>query len=556
MASRNPSPASLSTPLLSDSISPTPTTNGHAGHHNHDDDDEESPTVCGGDGGGGGDPFAFLSEDRPAWWSPRGVSPADPFRNGTPGWCGAYELVRALVCAPVAAARLVLFGLSIAVGYAATWVALRGWVDVRERAAQEGAGPMPAWRRRLMWITRISARCILFSFGYHWIRRKGKPAPRELAPIVVSNHVSYIEPIYFFYELFPTIVSSDSHDSIPFVGTIIRAMQVIYVDRFSPASRKSAVNEIKRKAACNSFPRVLLFPEGTTTNGRFLISFQHGAFIPGYPVQPVIVRYPHVHFDQSWGNISLGKLMFKMFTQFHNFMEVEYLPVVYPPEIKQENALHFAENTSYAMAHALNVIPTSYSYGDSMIMARAVEDGKVNCSNYMVEMAWVKETYGVSTSEAMALLEDFLCMSPDKDGRVNAQDFWAHFGLNCTPLCKKIFQYFDFEAKESITFRQFLIGCAHLRKQPSFQDACETAFERCRNPLTSHIGREQLADVLRSSMLELMTDNGMMKLFKTLDVDDDDGISKDDLMASLRKLPFMIALFAGRINGEVYIEIV
>ncbi|EEE66342.1 hypothetical protein OsJ_22632 [Oryza sativa Japonica Group] len=510
MASRNPSPASLSTPLLSDSISPTPTTNGHAGHHNHDDDDEESPTVCGGDGGGGGDPFAFLSEDRPAWWSPRGVSPADPFRNGTPGWCGAYELVRALVCAPVAAARLVLFGLSIAVGYAATWVALRGWVDVRERAAQEGAGPMPAWRRRLMWITRISARCILFSFGYHWIRRKGKPAPRELAPIVVSNHVSYIEPIYFFYELFPTIVSSDSHDSIPFVGTIIRAMQVIYVDRFSPASRKSAVNEIKRKAACNSFPRVLLFPEGTTTNGRFLISFQHGAFIPGYPVQPVIVRYPHVHFDQSWGNISLGKLMFKMFTQFHNFMEVEYLPVVYPPEIKQENALHFAENTSYAMAHALNVIPTSYSYGDSMIMARAVEDGKVNCSNYMVEMAWVKE----------------------------------------------IFQYFDFEAKESITFRQFLIGCAHLRKQPSFQDACETAFERCRNPLTSHIGREQLADVLRSSMLELMTDNGMMKLFKTLDVDDDDGISKDDLMASLRKLPFMIALFAGRINGEVYIEIV
>jgi lysophosphatidylcholine acyltransferase/lyso-PAF acetyltransferase len=96
-----------------------------------------------------------------------------------------------------------------------------------------------------MWITRISARCILFSFGYHWIRKKGRPAPRDLAPIVVSNHVSYIEPIFFFYELFPTIVSSESHDALPFVGTIIRAMQVIYVDRFSPASRKAAVNEIK-----------------------------------------------------------------------------------------------------------------------------------------------------------------------------------------------------------------------------------------------------------------------------------------------------------------------
>jgi len=83
--------------------------------------------------------------------------------------------------------------------------------------------------------------------------------------------------------------------------------------------------------------------------------------------------------------------MFKMFTQFHNFMEVEYLPIVLPPEIKQENALHFAENTSYAMAHALNALPTSYSYADSMIASRATEAGKANCSNYMVEMGWVKE---------------------------------------------------------------------------------------------------------------------------------------------------------------------
>lgn len=67
----------------------------------------------------------------------------------------------------------------------------------------------------------------LSSLRYHWITRKGKPAPREIAPIVVSNHVSYVEPIFYFYELFPTLVAAESHDSIPFVGTIIRAMQVI-----------------------------------------------------------------------------------------------------------------------------------------------------------------------------------------------------------------------------------------------------------------------------------------------------------------------------------------
>ncbi|KAI8026038.1 hypothetical protein LOK49_LG02G00966 [Camellia lanceoleosa] len=36
----------------------------------------------------------------------------------------------------------------------------------------------------------------------------------------------------------------------------------------------------------------------------------------------VIVRNPHVHFDQSWGNIALGMLMFRMFiiSQFHGVL--------------------------------------------------------------------------------------------------------------------------------------------------------------------------------------------------------------------------------------------
>lgn len=84
-------------------------------------------------------------------------SPIDPFRNHTLGIRGLYEWCKILICLPIAALRLALFGLSLAVGYAVTWVALRGWKDV--------SSPLTPWRRRLMWVTRISARCILFSFG-------------------------------------------------------------------------------------------------------------------------------------------------------------------------------------------------------------------------------------------------------------------------------------------------------------------------------------------------------------------------------------------------------
>ncbi|KAI8025696.1 hypothetical protein LOK49_LG02G01106 [Camellia lanceoleosa] len=70
---------------------------------------------------------------------------------------------------------------------------------------------------------------------------------------------------------------------------------------------------------CYDISSSAFISEATTTNGRVLISFQLGAFVPGYPVHPVIVRYPHVHFDQFWGNIASGKLMFRMFivSQFH-----------------------------------------------------------------------------------------------------------------------------------------------------------------------------------------------------------------------------------------------
>jgi hypothetical protein len=32
-------------------------------------------------------------------------------------------------------------------------------------------------------------------------------------------------------------------------------------------------------------------PQGTTTNGRFLLPFKTGAFLAGVPLQPVIIKY-------------------------------------------------------------------------------------------------------------------------------------------------------------------------------------------------------------------------------------------------------------------------
>lgn len=102
-------------------------------------------------------PFSALGFSGGELTVPAGIT-VDPFQNYKAGINSFYEWVKTIVCIPLALVRLVIFGLCLAIGYVATKLALYGWKDKEN--------PMPRWRSRIMWITRIAARFILFSFGF------------------------------------------------------------------------------------------------------------------------------------------------------------------------------------------------------------------------------------------------------------------------------------------------------------------------------------------------------------------------------------------------------
>ena len=65
----------------------------------------------------------------------------------------------------------------------------------------------------------------------------------------------------------------------------------IFVDRDNLNSKNFVMNEIKKRAEDLDYPQVAIFPEGTLTNSRALMTFKPGAFGSGSAVQPIVLRF-------------------------------------------------------------------------------------------------------------------------------------------------------------------------------------------------------------------------------------------------------------------------
>ncbi|EFJ13713.1 hypothetical protein SELMODRAFT_424392 [Selaginella moellendorffii] len=170
------------------------------------------------------------------------------------------------------------------------------------------------------------------------------------------------------------------------------------MDRLSPALKKSTITEIK----------------ATTTNGKALISFKPNAFVPGFPIQPVVPLILFLH----RGNISLKSLIPQMLLQFHNFMQVHYLPVIYLLSHEKSHPVDYAQRVRYAMARRLNVLEMEHCYSDLLLSARSL---LLKCP--LLLMQWTTE-------------------------------FLQSLGLTHSPFEEQAFVMFDRKKHEFVTFQE------------------------------------------------------------------------------------------------------
>nr|GEY05389.1 lysophospholipid acyltransferase LPEAT1 isoform X1 [Tanacetum cinerariifolium] len=205
----------------------------------------------------------------------------------------------------------------------------------------------------------------------------GQSEEHERPGVIISNHVSHMDILYHMSSSFPSFVAKRSVGKLPLVGLISKCLGCVYVQRESKSSEtkgvSAVVNErIQEAHQDKSAPMMLLFPEGTTTNGDYILPFKTGAFLAKAPVLPVILKYPYERFSPAWDSISGARHVILLLCQFVNYMTVTRLPVYYPSQEEKDDPKLYAENVRRLMAREGNLTMTDIGLAEKRVYHAAL----------------------------------------------------------------------------------------------------------------------------------------------------------------------------------------
>ena len=201
-------------------------------------------------------------------------------------------------------------------------------------APKRSEEPAPAWRRALLQPLRLVARGVVWCFGYWYIPVIRKPGSGGARVIVCAPHYSFLDAFYMLYAELPMPIAKADVADLPIFGRAALALQTILVDRQDKESKHKAAQNLKDRARQPGWPNLLIFPEGTTTNGTVFVSFKPGAFAIGEPVQPVVLQYGKKPIDVNGNGPGGGytHLMLAMLQVVAKTRRGHLLPPVHPDQ--------------------------------------------------------------------------------------------------------------------------------------------------------------------------------------------------------------------------------
>ncbi|KAA0710647.1 Lysophosphatidylcholine acyltransferase 1 [Triplophysa tibetana] len=400
--------------------------------------------------------------------------------------------------------------------------------------SENAVEPLSWWRWLVDLVLKAIMRAMWFSGGFHWIRVKGQPALPSEAPILtMAPHSSYFDAIPVTMTMASIVMKAESKD-IPVWGTLIKFIRPVFVSRSDQDSRKKTVEEIRRRAcSAGEWPQIMIFPEGTCTNRSCLIAFKPGAFIPGVPVQPVVLRYPNEMDTISWTWQGPGafEILWLTLCQLHNIIEIEYLPTYTPSEEEKKDPALFARNVRRIMAKALGLPIIDYSFEDCQL---AMAKGPLRLPRHtcLLEFARLVRCLGLKTRVTDEVLHEEAIRARQMSG-LDMEAFARYLNHPITEAVQDIFSLFEenglMDVKEYVT--ALSVVCRPFR----YLDTIKLAFMMFEAQDVGAVVEDELAAILKTALG--VGELAVGDLFSAIDCQDQGKITYGDFCEFMKKCP-------------------
>ena len=196
--------------------------------------------------------------------------------------------------------------------------------------------------------------------------------------LIVSNHTGFYDIVLnMSINSAGFLAKYDTKDYL-LVGTIAQGINCLFVKRESQEDRARIFVELEQRQKDFYEGKILsplcIFPEGTTTNGKYILKFKKGAFYSLLPVKPqIILLDDDLNYSVAIGVGSTGFNYFRSLCYFGCKMYLCELPVIKPTEFMWQNFSHlgtekweiFAEVTRKIMCEISKLKPSNKTFRDS-----------------------------------------------------------------------------------------------------------------------------------------------------------------------------------------------
>ena len=202
--------------------------------------------------------------------------------------------------------------------------------------------------------------------------------PNENYSLIISNHTGFYDIIMNMALHSCGFLAKEETKNYFMVGTISKGLNCLFVDRENKEDRERIFQQLKERQKDFYEGKILsplcLFPEGTTTNGKYILKFKKGAFYALLPIKPqIILLGNNLNYSVGLGAASPALNYFRSLCYFGCDINLCELPVLKPTEymfekyreLGNEDWEIFAEVTRKIMCEISGLKPSDKTYRDS-----------------------------------------------------------------------------------------------------------------------------------------------------------------------------------------------